>query len=57
MGSFKRVVYVGAVVIEPNLFCKRVFAAGFVIEEDDGCFYAYMHLYSTVILKIEEADF
>ena len=32
-------VYVGAVVVEPNLFCPWVFAAGFVVEEDDVGFY------------------
>ena len=31
---------IGAVVVEPGLFCPRVFAAGFVVEEDDVCFYA-----------------
>ncbi len=33
-------VDVGAVIIEPDLFCPGVFAAGCVVEEDDVCFYA-----------------
>lgn len=27
-----------AVVVEPDLFCLRVFAAGLVVEEDNVCF-------------------
>ena len=31
---------VGAVVVEPDLFCPGVFVGGFVVEEDNICFYA-----------------
>ena len=32
-------MYVGAVVVDLCFFCPWVFAAGFVVDEDDVCFY------------------
>ena len=37
---FQRMVNIGAIVVKPDFFCPGVFAAGFVVEEDDVCFYA-----------------
>jgi hypothetical protein len=36
----KLVVDVAGVVVEPYLFCPGAFAAAFVVEKDNVCFYA-----------------
>jgi hypothetical protein len=33
-------VYVGAVIINPNFFCPWVFAGRFVVENNNICFYS-----------------